>query len=291
MSYLDRAANNNRFSIDQLNYPQKKKLMRWTIYVWTAIAILVFMAPMYWMLNASLLPIERILTDPAYVPVEFTLKSYESVILERNYLRWYFNSVVVALGTIVLTIITATLAGYGLTRVDFRGQKYFANGVLFSYMFPPILLAFPQYQLWSSLGWLNTYHGIIIAHVARALPFSMWVMWKFFQTVPIELEESIWMNGGTRYHSLKDVALPMAKPGMIAIAIFAFAVSWNDFTMSSILLPQSEMQTLPPAVNSFTEQNYVQWTQIMAASVLMSIPPFALVYKLQKSILEGFKLS
>jgi len=295
MVYTDRLANRvaGVLDADTLSYRRKQTIRKYLLYLLVVLTCAAFMFPMYWMVVASIQPYDAIIQNPTWFPLDvvnqMSLGVYAQVFANRNFERWYFNSIVVAVLAIVVTTATATLAGYGLTRVDFRGRKMFARLILFSYMFPPILLAFPQYQIWRQVGWLNTYHGIGIAHIALSLPFSMWMMWKFFQTVPIAYEESAWMNGASRFHSFKDVAIPMAKPGMVAVAIFTFAVSWNDFTMATILLPNSQMQTLPPAVQTFVEQNTVYWGQIMAASTMMSIPPFLLVYKLQESILEGFR--
>jgi multiple sugar transport system permease protein len=295
MVYTDRLANRLAALTDSkaLSYRRKQKIRKYLLYLLVILTCAIFMFPMYWMLVASIQPYDAIIQNPTWFPLDvvgqMSLDVYVQVFVNRNFERWYLNSIIVAIIAIAVTTATATLAGYGLTRVKFRGRKTFARLILFSYMFPPILLAFPQYQIWRQVGWLNTYHGIAIAHIALSLPFSMWMMWKFFQTVPIAYEESAWMNGASRFHSFKDVAIPMAKPGMVAVAIFTFAVSWNDFTMATILLPNSQMQTLPPAVQTFVEQNTVYWGQIMAASTMMSIPPFLLVYKLQESILEGFR--
>lgn len=294
MAYTDRLANRVQSFISGLMpYQDRLQARRIGLYAVILVTCVLMMFPMYWMLIASIQPYDNIVQDPTWFPFDVLLSldvnSYISVFVDRNFGRWYFNSVLVAAVTIITTVITSTLAGYGLTRVRFRGRKTFARLILFSYMFPPILLAFPQYQIWRRIDLLNSYVGISIAHIAISLPFSMWMMWKFFQTVPIAYEESAWMNGASQFESFKDVAIPMAKPGMVAVAIFTFAVSWNDFTMATILLPDSSMQTLPPAVQTFVEQNYVYWGQIMAASTLMSIPPFLLVYKLQESILEGFR--
>lgn len=294
MVYTDKLSNRIQSIFGNiLSYQQRLQARKLGLYAVVITTCMLVMFPMYWMLVASIQPYDHIVQTPTWFPIEvlqsLEVSAYIKVFADRNFERWYFNSVLVATITIVATVATSTLAGYGLTRVQFRGRKNFARLILFSYMFPPILLAFPQYQIWRQFGLLNSYIGISIAHIAISLPFSMWMMWKFFQTVPIAYEEAAWMNGASQFHSFKDVAIPMAKPGMVAVAIFTFAVSWNDFTMATILLPESSMQTLPPAVQTFVQQNYVYWGQIMAASTLMSIPPFLLVYKLQESILEGFR--
>jgi len=295
MSVVDRLAVrlSRALDVDSIGYQERRRVERALLYVLVGVTVFFFFVPVYWMLVAGIQSNDLIIKEPRYLPWDVlrvaTAESWLRVFTERNFSRWYLNSLIVAMISIVATVATSTLAGYGLTRVKFRGRKMFARLILFSYMFPPILLAFPQFQIWRDIGLLNTYWGIAIAHIALSLPFSIWAMWKFFQTVPIAYEEAVWMNGGSRFRSFKDVALPMARPGMVAVAIFTFAVSWNDFTMATILLPEPTMQTLPPAIQTFQEQNFVFWGQMMAASILISIPPFVLVYKLQESILEGFK--
>lgn len=295
MVYSDRIANRIASYTDSnlIPYQQKQKIRKYGLYALVVVTCLVFMFPVYWMVVASVQPYDSIIRNPTWFPIDvvslLTIESYVNVFVNRNFERWYLNSIVVAIISILVTVAASTLAGYGLTRVQFRGRKMFARLILFSYMFPPILLAFPQYQIWRQIGWLNTYQGIAIAHIALSLPFGMWMMWKFFQTVPVSLEESAQMAGASRFRAFYEVALPMAKPGMVAVAVFSYAVAWNEFTMPSILLVNNESWVLTIGLFSFTMQNQVLWSQLMAASTLTVIPSFIFVYFLQKYLLRGFR--
>jgi len=194
----------------------------------------------------------------------------------------------VALGVVFLTTVSATLGGYGLARIDIPRKQSFARMILFGYMFPAILLAIPMFIFWNELGIINSYIGLILAETGVALPFSLWMMWKFFQTVPESLEEAAQMAGATRFRAFYEIALPVAKPGIVAIAIFSFAGSWNAYTFPRIIMVDTEMWPLTIGLYSFTVQESILWGQLMAASVLTLLPPFLFIFVLQKYLLAGF---
>ncbi|MFC6989703.1 carbohydrate ABC transporter permease [Haloplanus sp. GCM10025708] len=168
-------------------------------------------------------------------------------------------------------------------------KRTFARTILFGYMFPAILLAIPMFIFWRQLGWINSFIGLIFADTAVSLPFSLWLMWKFFQTVPYSLEESAYMNGATRFRAFYEIALPMAKPGMVAVAVFSYAIAWNEFTIPSVLMVSSDKWVLTIGLYSFTVQNSILWGQLMAASAMTIIPSFLFVFFLQKYLLRGFR--
>ncbi|WP_123624192.1 carbohydrate ABC transporter permease [Halorubrum sp. CSM-61] len=253
---------------------------------------IMYFFPIFWMAKAALQPRNELYDQTVYyLPQEITFENFRALLVDSQFLTFYANSIIVALGVVAVTIVTSTLAGYALTRVELPGKKRIAQTTIFSYMYPPILLVMPMFLLWYAVGMTNTYVGLILAQSALTVPFSIWLMWQFFQTVPISLEESAWMYGASRLRSFFGIALPMAKPGLIAVAIFAFAVSWNDFTMANILMQEPSMRTLPVGVLFFTESNAVDWGAILSASALIAVPPLLLVYFLQRYLLRGFRVA
>jgi multiple sugar transport system permease protein len=254
----------------------------------SGLAVIIF--PLFWMFSTALRPTGQMFTQPVpLLPQSVTLTHFVSIFVDSNFLIYYKNSIIVATGVVALTTVTATLGGYGLTRLDIPYKKIFARGILFGYMFPPILLSIPMFLFWKELGILNSYIGLILAETAISLPFSLWMMWKFFQTVPESLEESAQMSGASRFRALWDIALPMAKPGMIAVAVFSYAVSWNSYTIPKVLMTDIQKWPLTVGVHSFTQQHQVLWGQVMAASALIILPGFIFVYFLQKYLLRGFQ--
>lgn len=273
-----------------LSYPQREKVRQIGFYVLLGFALLVLVFPLFWMFSTALRPGGGMFTRPiSLLPNTVTLDHFLNLFTKTQFVNYYINSVIVAAGVVALTTTIATLGGYGLTRLEIPFKKTFARTILLGYMFPPILLAIPMFIFWKNLGVINTYWGLILAESAISLPFGLWLMWKFFQTVPVSLEESAQMAGASRFRAFYDIALPMAKPGMIAVAVFAYAVSWNSYTMPKILMPDTAKWPLTVGVYAFTQQHQVLWGQVMAASALIILPAFIFVFFLQKYLLRGFR--
>mgnify|MGYP000389197767 CR=1 FL=1 len=276
---------------NRLSYARRNQVRRASLYALLGLGLLIILFPLYWMFATSIRGESLFASEIALVPTEITFEAYQTILADPQFLNFYLNSVIYTVGVVGITTITATLGGYGLTRIDIPRKRWFARGILMGYMFPAIMLSIPMFVLWRYLGWVNTYIGVILAEVALALPFSLWLMWKFFQTVPESLEESARMSGATRFQAFKDVALPMAQPGIIAIAIFAYAVAWNEYTMPTVLLSEQSMWPLTVGIQSFVQGYQVLWGQVMAATTLMVIPSLLFVYFLQSYILQGFRLN
>jgi multiple sugar transport system permease protein len=234
--------------------------------VWGTLFLL--MTPVIWVVigafrglavgNAAEAPLDALLSgNLSAIFGSVTIEPVRQVFFASNFFVYYRNSLVVAAGVVVFTVIASTLAGYGLTRVQFRGKKWLARFILFGYMFPPLLLSIPVYQIWREIGMLNSLFGLVLAESSIPLPFGIWTMWLFFQTVPLDYEESVWMAGGSRWHSFKDVALPQAAPGMVAVGIFAFQSSWNNYTYPKVLISEDTLRPLTTGITQYALQNYV----------------------------------
>jgi len=272
-----------------LPYESRQKVYNWMLNLILSIGLVIVLFPIYWMLATSFIPPTELFSVPnPLVPTNPTLESYIAV-LDTDVLLWYRNTVIFAGGVVTLTTVAATLGGYGLARLDIPYKKTFARVILFGYMFPPILLSIPMFIFWRQIGIINSLPGVILAQTATTLPFSLWLMWQFFQTVPYSYEESSRVIGCSRFQAFYEIALPLAKPGMIAVAIFSFAIAWGAYTIPSILLTNSSNWVLTLGLYSFTQAESVLWGQIMAASTMLVLPTFAFVYYLQKYILRGFQ--
>lgn len=228
--------------------------------------------------------------DPSIIPSTITIDNFFVLFDETDFGQYLLNSVIVAIGTSTLTVCLALLGGYGLARSEFRGQRNLARGILFTYMFPYILIGLPLYYMFYRIGLLNTYLGLVLAQTAIALPFSMWLMWQFFQTIPLSFEESAWICGASKLRTFVEIVLPMSLPGMIAISIFSFAVSWSDFTFAVIVMTENAMKTFPVGLFEMMSQDNVHWGMLTAAGTIIMIPAFVLVYFLQRYILIGFTI-
>lgn len=254
-------------------------------------AFIVF--PIYWVFQSSLKTRNAIQTGgiswfPS--PEGFTLSNYD-VLFNSDVGLYLLNSIIVTLGTVLAVIVISLVAGYGLARIQFNHKANFARFLLFGYMFSPIVLGLPLYLIWQDLGLLNTRVGLIIALTAISMPFSVWLMWKYIQTIPRAMEESAWVAGASRWRTFRDVIVPQTQPAMIAAALFAFALAWSDFTFARILLPQNSATTFAPGILRLINQSYsFSWSDMMAASMLMTIPPLLFAYFLQSYLLKGFQI-
>ncbi|WP_394344771.1 carbohydrate ABC transporter permease [Salinigranum halophilum] len=220
----------------------------------------------------------------------FTFRNFAVLLEETATVQYFTNSLIVTVSSTVLSTSLAVAAGYGLTRFEFRGKTMAARAVLFSYMFSPIVLAIPLYVIFFTLGMLNSYFALTLALTGISAPFTIWLMWQYFQTVPISLEESAWVRGASRTRTLWDVVLPVARPGYVSAAIFSFAVAWNDYTMARVVMSQDEMYTITVGASLFLDRVSIGWGETMAVSLLICIPPFLIALFLQNYLLQGFNV-
>ena len=273
-----------------VGYRGVERLRKAVIAACVALVLAVILVPILWMFHTSLRPQSEIfVTAVRLVPEELSFVHYRTLLFETNFPAFYANSIVVSLGVVALTVVLSTLGGYGLARLDFAYKRRFARLVLFGYMFPAILLSIPMFIIWREINLTNNLLGLVLAETALSLPFSLWLMWQFFQTVPVSLEESAQVGGATRFQAFKDIALPLAKPGMIAVALFSYAVSWNEYTIPKILMSDRSKWPLTVGLFTFSEGQRVFWGQIMAASTLIVLPAFVFVFFLRKYLLRGFR--
>ncbi|AUV84644.1 hypothetical protein C2R22_24250 (plasmid) [Salinigranum rubrum] len=253
--------------------------------------LVVFGFPIYWVALASFKPIGVIMNlPPEFFPANPTLDNFTRLFTTTQFPMWLMNSTLITASTITLTCIFAPLAGYGFTRYHVPYKKYIANLLLFSYMFPPIMLAIPYFVIYDFLGLTNTRIGLILAHVSLTLPFGIWVMWQYFQTVPKRYEESAWISGASRLRTMYDVSFRAAAPGIVTTALFTFAFSWNDFTYALILTTDPSKTVLTVGLDSLRLSQQVFWGLLFSGSLVAMIPPFIIVFALSKYILAGFDL-
>jgi multiple sugar transport system permease protein len=262
-------------------YKLKNRVIWGGISVATLVAVVAILTPPYWMLNSSLSPFSLLRKiPPQWVPVQFTFDHYASVLFASQYPRYYVNSIIISLGVLVIVTTLSTLAGYGLTRFNFKQKRNFARMILFGYMFPPILLSIPMFVIWKDIGIHNTYVGAMLAISATRLPLCIWIMWQFFQTVPYSLEESAQMAGASRFRAFYEIALPISKPGIVAVATLAVQGGWNAFTVPKIILIDQTLWPITVGLQSFIKSSTILWPQIMAAVTMGMVPVIVFLYLL-----------
>jgi ABC-type glycerol-3-phosphate transport system permease component len=253
------------------------------ILIYAVIALLgvFYIFPIYWALITSFkkLP-EMMASNPTLFPNEFTLAHYQAVLFKSKYFVFLKNSLFVGGLSTALTLILSAGAGYAVSRLRFYGKGIYSIAILTVYLFPGILLVIPLFRVMASFGLYDKIWSVILVHVLLSLPFSVWTLTTFYNSVPIELEDAARIDGASRIKALWMVYLPLIGPGLATVAIFSFVVSWNDFLFPAILLSSPKVQTIPVGIAGWTSTYAINWGQVTAASILTIIPVvffFALV--------------
>ena len=257
--------------------------------MWAALALLVFTAfPFAWMATTALKPSREIfVTPPSFWPTHVTLDNVGRLFVETRFLTYFRNSLTVSFATVGLTLLVSVPAAYSLTRFRFHAREKIAGLILFTYMFAPIMIIIPFYVAMRFLGLTNTHVGLILAYTAFCLPFNLWLLRIFFQTIPLEIEEAALIDG-SRLQAVIYVVLPLALPGVVATGIFTFILAWNDYIFARVLLSADELKTLPVGIADLYNASVVDWGMIMAAGLLVIAPVAAVFVFIQKFLVAGW---
>ena len=257
-----------------------------------ALFLIGILFPIYWILIVSVIPSKNLLSQTLswLIPKDASLEYYRSLIETTNYLRYYLNSIIIAGVTTFCTLIVASMGGYSLARLSFKGKRTIGRLILFTYVVPPVLLLIPLFQLIVKFHLNNKYLGLILAYMTFALPFCMWMLRGFFLSLPESIEEAAWIDGTTVFGSYIRVVLPLAKPGLVASAMFTFLLCWNEFLFALVFINNDALRTIPVGVvTRFLTTVMVpsDWSKIMAASILGALPVYLLFVFLQKHLVQG----
>lgn len=215
-----------------------------------------------------------------------TLANYETVIRDGHIDRYLGNSVAISLAATVLTLGLGTMCAYALARFRFLGRAPLSYGSLVLRTVPPAVLAVPVFVIWSTWGIADTRSGVVLVYTALNLPFTIWLMYGFIEQVPEELEEAAAIDGCGPFAVFWRIILPLVKPGLAAAAIFTFRLAWNEFVLSFILTNRYT-RTLPASISNYITDTGVEWGKIMAAGVLIALPPLVFTFVAAKQIITG----
>jgi ABC-type glycerol-3-phosphate transport system permease component len=254
------------------------------------LAVLLF--PIYWLILTSTNTPDRILSrDPhSLLPRRPSLEAYRYVLGDSHFVMFARNSLIVAGSVTLFGVSVSALGAYALARLAFPGRRLVGRLVLFAYVVPPVLLVVPMFVALARLGLIDTPIGLVLAHTTFAIPFCMWILRGFFLSLPASLEEAALVDGCTRLQAFRRVVLPLARPGLVAAAMFAFLLSWNEYLYALVFMQSDAQKTLPIGIQT-TYFNVTMapadWLHLLTASVLASIPVFLLFMGLQRWMVSG----
>jgi len=219
-----------------------------------------------------------------------SLKSYITLLKDTDFLLWTRNSIFISFIVTLTGVVFASTGGYALSRFRFRGREFGMTAILTTQMFPATMLLLPFFILLSYLGLINSYIGLIIIYSSTALPFCIWQMKGYYDTIPPSLEESARIDGCSRFQAFYKIILPLSSPALVITALFSFMASWSEYVVAAIILQDPKLYTLPLGLKTFQASLSTQWGLYAAGAVVVSIPVTILFISLSRYLVSGLTM-
>ncbi len=258
------------------------------LFAWSVVLVVTF--PLLWMILTSVKPqFELFRIPPTFWPEQITFEHYKRLLFETPFLTYMRNSLILGFATTILVVVVATLGAHSLVRFRYPGRERLAQLVLFTYLLPSVVLILPLYLMMVWLGVANTLFSLVIAYTTFALPYALWLLRSFMQGIPDDLEAAALVDGATRMEAFVDVILPQALPGIISTSLFTFILAWNEYLYALVLVNTDSARPLTTGVMSMLVSAFnIEWSLLMAAAVMMSLPLIVIFAFLQKYLTRGF---
>ena len=270
-----------------------KTASRVTLQALAFMGAVIVVLPILWMISTSFKDTGAMFAvPPQWIPKEPTLQSFRAILSADNpFLVWFRNSIIVGLATSAGSLLLAVPAGYAFSRFRFRGSNSILMFIVTSQMFPIVLLLISIYLMFNSLGLLNTLQGLVLAYMSFSLPFAIWMLKNYFDTIPSELEEAALIDGCGRLGAMTRVALPLIGPATVSVGIFCFLVAWNELLFAMTLNTSDAFRPLAPGlIIRYAGQYQSLYNEMMAASFFASIPVIIVFVVLQRYVVAGLTL-
>jgi multiple sugar transport system permease protein len=268
-----------------------RKPIGFWICIYAALAMMAVynLLPFFWMATSALKSEIEVVSYPATLwPREITFAAYSKIWLQEGFVRYFANSLIVSLSTAGLSSLVGVFAAYGFSRFGFRGRNALMTAFLATQMIPGVLLVGPYFKLLSLVNLYDTLLGLILAQTSITLPFSVWMLKGYLDTVPTEIDQAAMMDGATRLQTLILTILPNVLPGLVATMIFAFLLAWGDLLWALCLINDPSRMTVTLGIAQLVGQFRVAWSEIMAATMIATIIPAAFYLFLQAYLIKGF---
>lgn len=265
---------------------------KWFRRITLALITLFALFPVFIVLETSVKPLKDVQNTFQWIPSHLTLAPYGQIWQTIPLLRYFLNSLIVSVSSTVIAVLLATFAGYAISRFSFHGRRVFSLTVLSTQMFPGILFLLPLYLIYVNIGQATginlygTYLGLIITYLTFALPFAVWMLAGYFSSIPADIEEAALVDGTSHWGALFRVVLPVARPGIVAVAVFAFMTAWGEVLFASVLTTSST-RTIGIGLQEYATQSNIAWNQLMAAAVVVSLPVVVGFLALQRYLVRG----
>ena len=248
----------------------------------------ILLAPFLWILIASFRPNMELVRNQTLIPLNITLENYVSLFAKSAYWKWIINSSIVSIYTVILSLPLIVAGAYSVYRTQFRGRNVLSFFLLSVYIFPTALLVVPIFKIFDGLSLIDSHLGCALMNTAFAVPFGIWLLQAFLRSLPPELEEAAAVDGISKTRTLFQIIIPQAAPGIIAIAMFAFIVSWTEYLFAMTLLLSNDLHTLPIGLTGIVFGQYrVNWGFAAAGAVGSALPVFILFLIVGRWFIRG----
>ncbi len=280
-----------RHSDSEFSYKSKVKFNKFLIYIVLTVGAFICIIPFLWMFSTSLKePSEVLLFPPRWIPSKIMWSNYKEVFNFLPFLDFIKNSVIVTFASMLGQVISSSLVGFGFGRMRFPGRDILFMIMLSTLMLPYAVTMIPVYIIFRDLGWLNTFRPLIVP-AFLGNPFYIFLLRQFIMTIPIELDEAAKIDGCSSLRIFYQIIMPLCKPVLIAIIVFSFVGSWNDFLAPLIYLNDMEKYTIAVGLRMFQGQYGSYFHLLMAASTIALLPVLAIFFFAQKYFIEGITLT
>jgi len=251
-----------------------KRVSRLVSYVVVAIVCLTMVFPVLWTISSSFKGQTEVLKfPPTWIPENPTLEGYQRVLAAKGRMpRYVRNTLILATWATCLSAVIASAAGYAFSRFDFRGRQLLLMFILATIMLPGLTQLIPLYSMLASLGLLNTYSGLVLIYASGQLPFSIWIMKSFFDTIPRDLEQAGMIDGCNVWQALTKIILPISAPGLMAVVVMNFVATWNEFMTNLVMTSKDSMRNVAVGLYSFMSWYGVDYGSLNAAAVVVMVP-------------------
>jgi ABC-type glycerol-3-phosphate transport system permease component len=257
-------------------------------YVVLLVASVIVLVPVLWMFSTAVKGQQELFsTPPVWIPTAPNLDAFVRVWADYPFLTYFSNSLIVVGASTLISVAFSAFAGYGMARFEFRGKGSFLTFLLMSQMFPSIMLLIPYYKIIQATGLIDTHMALIVTYVSFQIPLCSWMMYGYFKGIPKELDEAAAIDGLGRFRTFWLVVMPLALPGAVATAIYAFISGWNEYMFALVLTQSEDMKTVAVGIGQLIGQYKIQWNDLMAASLYAIVPLAILFIFLQKHLVGG----
>ena len=267
---------------------QRQRFHMTAVFIILLLASSFVIVPVLWMFSTSIKTMEEMFSLPIkWIPEVISWNAYKRIWTDYPFGRYIFNSILVVSGATVISLLVSSLAGYGASRFRFLGRTAFLTFLLITQMFPSIMLLIPYFKLMKTFGLINTYGGLILAYISFTIPLASWLMLGYFDSIPKELDDAASIDGASRWRTFWQIVMPLALPGLAATAIYAFIVGWNEYMFALVLASDKSVKTVPVGIGELIGQYRIAWNDMMAVSLVVSIPLIIIFLFLQKYLVSS----